>query len=86
MTAITVTTAADVVNASDGKISLREAVTQANATAAPDTITFPSGLEGATLTLSQGELVLCRDVTIDGKENGRILDIPALTWPSGTEI
>ena len=37
MTAITVTTAADVVNAGDGKLSLREAVTQANATTAAAT-------------------------------------------------
>ena len=68
MATITVTTATDVV-ASDGMRSLREAVAQANATAAPDTIVFASALEGKTLTLTQGELVLTHDVTIDGDQN-----------------
>ena len=36
---------------------------------AADTIGFASGLEGKTLTLTQGELVLTRDVTIDGDRN-----------------
>ena len=40
MATLTVTTAADVVNAADGVLSLREAVVQANATGAPDTIVF----------------------------------------------
>ena len=57
MATITVTTAADVV-ANDGVRSLREAVALANATAGADTIVFSSSLEGRTLTLTQGELVL----------------------------
>lgn len=68
MATITVTTAADVV-ASDGLRSLREAVTQANATSAADTIVFAPSLEGRTLTLTGGELVLRQDVTIDGDQN-----------------
>ncbi|MGE3294049.1 MAG: right-handed parallel beta-helix repeat-containing protein [Geminicoccaceae bacterium] len=68
MTIFTVTTTADVV-AADGKLSLREAVNQANATTAADQIVFASGLEGKTLTLTGGELVLGRDVTIDGDRN-----------------
>ena len=55
--------------ANDGKLSLREAVAQANATAGADTIVFASALEGKTLTLTGGELVLTRDVTIDGDRN-----------------
>ena len=59
--------------ASDGKLSLREAVTQANATTAADTIVFASGLEGKTLTLTGGELVLRQDVTVDGDQtNDRV--------------
>src|SRR4051794_38215111 len=40
---ILVTTRADVVNPNDGKVSLREAITMANATAAPDTIVLQAG-------------------------------------------
>src|SRR4051794_16857552 len=48
----TVTTTADVVSAGDGKLSLREAITAANATRAADTIVlgagaFPIGRAGA---------------------------------------
>ena len=63
MATFTVTTAADVVNAGDGALSLREAVAQANATAAPDAILFAPALEGRTLVLTGGELVLSHDVT-----------------------
>src|SRR5437868_4056196 len=41
---VMVTTVADVVNPRDGKVSLREAITRANATAAPDTILLAPGL------------------------------------------
>lgn len=68
MATITVGTAADVV-ASDGLRSLREAVALANATSAADTIVFSSSLEGKTLTLTGGELVLRRDTIIDGDSN-----------------
>ena len=68
MATITVTTAADVV-ANDGVRSLREAVAAANGTPEADTIVFLSALEGQTLTLTGGELVLSRDVTIDGDQN-----------------
>jgi fibronectin-binding autotransporter adhesin len=68
MATLTVNIAADTV-ANDGKLSLREAVAQANATAGADTIRFASGLEGKTLTLTGGELVLTRDLTIDGDSN-----------------
>ena len=68
MTTFTVTTAADRV-ADDGRLSLREAVARANATAAADTIVFAAALEGRTLVLARGELALTRDVTIDGDRN-----------------
>ena len=70
MSTFTVTTASDVLNADDGKVSLREAVRQANATTAVDTIGFAScALEGETLVLVQGQLTLKQDVTIDGDQN-----------------
>jgi hypothetical protein len=73
----TVTTAADVVNAGDGVLSLREAVQQVNATEAADDIRFAAGLEGQTLTLTQGQLTLVDSdpeslfgrTTIDGDAN-----------------
>ena len=74
MATFTVTTPDDVV-ASDGKLSLREAVTQANATTAADTIVFASGLEGKTLTLTGGELVLRQDVTVDGDQNNDRVEV-----------
>ena len=63
---LSVTTAADLVDPSDGKLSLREAVARANASAGTDTIVFTASIEGTTLVLTQGELVLSHDVTIDG--------------------
>ena len=69
MATFTVTTTADVVDAGDGVLSLREAVAQANGNIATDTIVFAAGLEGETLTLTGGELVVGRDLTIDGDRN-----------------
>jgi hypothetical protein len=63
---ITVTTAADVVDANDGVLSLREAVAQANARDGCDDIEFAAALEGATLVLTGGELVVSGDLGIDG--------------------
>src|SRR3954469_1282286 len=65
MASITVTTLNDFVGG-DGFRSLREAVGQANATPEADVIQFAPALEGGTLTLTQGELQLTQDVTIDG--------------------
>ena len=63
-------TAADVADDDDGKLSLREAVAQANNTTAADRIVFATGLEGKMLTLTDGELVLRQDVTIDRPQSG----------------
>lgn len=69
MTTFTVTTAADVVNVGDDVLSLREAVQQANATAAADTIQFANALEGQTLALTGGQLTITSDVAIDGNRD-----------------
>src|SRR3954449_8317363 len=66
MATLTVTTAQDVVNAGDGVLSLREAMAQANLTSTADLIQFAPSLEGETLTLTQGELQLTQDITVDG--------------------
>jgi hypothetical protein len=67
MTAFTVTTAADVVNPGDGRLSLREAVAQANANGAGrDTIKFAAALEGRTLLLTGGQLAITGDAAVDG--------------------
>src|SRR4051794_35589467 len=65
MATITVTTLNDFVG-NEGLRSLREVVGQANATPEADVIQFAPALEGQTLTLTQGELQLTQDVTIDG--------------------
>lgn len=79
MATFTVTTLADSVNASDGKLSLREALTLANANADADTITFAAALEGGTLKLTRGELAIEADVTIQGDpdSDGRGVTIDA---------
>ena len=66
MAAYTVSTTTDIVDPNDGVLSLREAVNLANATTVADTIQFAASLQGSTLTLTGGELVLTRDVTIHG--------------------
>jgi hypothetical protein len=66
MATFTVDTTSDIVNPGDSFLSLREAVAQANATATADTIQFAASVQGHTLTLTGGELVLTRDVTIQG--------------------
>ncbi len=91
MATFTVTTALDRVAAGDGVLSLREAVAQANATTAADKIVFAGALEGKTLTLTGGELVLRQDVTIDGDANNDGFGVALsgdyaqqMLWTSGT--
>ena len=61
---LVVTTLIDIVDASDGVLSLREAITTANLMPGDDQITFAEDLEGGTLTLSQSELVISDDLAI----------------------
>jgi len=68
----TVTTALDVVNASDGVTSLREAVALANANAGSDTIVFDASLAGATLVLTAGQLSLTGPTVINGLGMGQL--------------
>lgn len=65
MSTYTVTTLAD----GFGPGTLRSVLRGADATPAADTIVFAPGLEGGTLTLTQGQLALRSDVTIDGDRN-----------------
>ena len=69
MAYMTVTTPVDVVAPGDGKLSLREAITQANGSSGLDKIVFAANIEGTTLTLTQGELAVTQDLTIDGDKD-----------------
>ncbi|MCB1510711.1 MAG: cadherin repeat domain-containing protein [Hyphomicrobiaceae bacterium] len=64
-----VTTLADVVDANDGLLSLREAIAAANADAGSDGITFAAGLSGGTIRLALGTLLISDELTIDGDIN-----------------
>ena len=66
MAYLTVTTHIDVVALGDGQLSLREAVTQANATEDADVITFAASLEGQRLVLTGGQLIVSQDLIVDG--------------------
>ena len=68
MAYITVTTLADLIDPIDGKISLREAVAQANALATIHPVR-PQSRGGPPLVLTRGELAITRDLTIDGDRN-----------------
>ncbi|MBQ7813625.1 MAG: hypothetical protein IJ387_03920, partial [Thermoguttaceae bacterium] len=63
---LVVTTNSDVVDETDGKISLREAILYAESNATlDDTITFASSMKGKTITLTNGELKISQGVKID---------------------
>ncbi|MEM1345020.1 MAG: calcium-binding protein [Pseudomonadota bacterium] len=61
MATFTVTTLAD-----SGAGSLRQAISQANATAGRDTVVFDPGLVGDTLRLTSGEIEITEALVIDG--------------------
>lgn len=65
-----VTTLDDVVDAFDGKTSLREALTLAGSDPDANTITFDASLAGGTIVLTSGPLYITSDVTIDGDIDG----------------
>ena len=60
---LTVTTAADVVDPTDGVLSLREAIAEA---LSGDTVDFDANLSGQTIILAQGQLTIDKDLTIEG--------------------
>ena len=64
---LVVTTTADVVDASDGVTSLREAVNLANSNPDQSDITFAVN---GTVTLTQGQISLSSDISINGDTNG----------------
>jgi CSLREA domain-containing protein len=66
MATFTVNTTADVVDGNYSQLSLREAVNRTNATLAEDSIVFSSAIEGQSIVLTGGELVLSQDTIIDG--------------------
>ncbi|MGI5903587.1 MAG: right-handed parallel beta-helix repeat-containing protein, partial [Thermoguttaceae bacterium] len=66
---VVVTTVQDIVNVTDGLISLREAILYA---AAGDTILFDAALAGGTITLRGTRLEIRRGITIDATEIGGI--------------
>jgi len=67
----TINTLQDVVNANDGVLSLREAVTAANGSNGRDLITFANGLQG-TITLNGTQLALTDNVDIIGPGSGQL--------------
>ena len=67
MTTFTVNTIFDDVDGNYSFLSLREAVTLANATVESDTIQFAPAVEGHTLFLDGGELTLSQDIVINGE-------------------
>lgn len=66
-----VTTLADTVDATDGVLSLREAIEQANAAPGRDRITFDSGLRGATISLDSDLPTITDDLAIVGDRQNR---------------
>lgn len=75
---LTVTSAAD-----SGSGSLRAEIAIANP---GDTINFASSLDGKTITLTSGELVLNKSLTIDGPGAGQLAISGGLTWFHGRPI
>jgi hypothetical protein len=63
-----VTTLFDVVDATDGVLSLREAISDANERVGPDTVTFAESTRGGSIVLDDnlGTLVITDDLLIDG--------------------
>jgi hypothetical protein len=72
MATFTVTTASDAVNPAG--LSLREALASADVNPGADTIYFAPILNETTIVLTQGELTIASDVTIDGGELQIVID------------
>lgn len=63
---LVVSTNADVINPFDGVTSLREALAYATTLSATQTITFAPALSGQTILITNGQLALNQNLTIDG--------------------
>jgi len=63
---LVVTTELDVVDAFDGLTSLREAIEYANGLVGADTVEFDASLAGKTILLTQRELLITDDLTVNG--------------------
>ena len=61
----TVTTKSDTSAVGDGELTLREAIALANTNEEPDTIHFAEDLSGEIITLTQGQLEITDDLSID---------------------
>ncbi len=61
----TVNSNSDISEEEDGDLTLREAITRANENPGPDTIDFTDELSGAVIKLTQGELAISDDLSID---------------------
>jgi hypothetical protein len=70
MATFAVTTDRDLVDPTDGALSLREAVTQANADAAADEIAFAATVQFGAIFLTGGELLVTSDLAVDGGPGG----------------
>jgi CSLREA domain-containing protein len=71
----TVTTTSDTSAEDDGVLTLREAITLANENDGPDTIDFTEDLSGAVIKLTQGELAISDDLSIDASD---LADAPTI--------
>lgn len=70
-TVFNVTTPLDIINADDGLLSLREAVLQANASQAPDTIVLSAGVYALAIAGSGEDNALTGDLDLTGQLNIR---------------
>lgn len=86
MATFTVTTVNDVVSAGDGRLSLRVAVAQANATGGAGTIRFAAGIEGRTIERTRGQLQITRDVATDARSATAAGQIRAFRSGAGTIV
>ena len=77
MLSATVTTMSDVVDDTDGVVSLREAIADANTNPGAEIINFDETLAGGTITLSGSELEITDSLTIDGSSLSESLTIDA---------
>ncbi|MBS0266031.1 MAG: hypothetical protein JSS02_29130, partial [Planctomycetes bacterium] len=68
LSVITVTTDSDLANHTG--VSLRDAITQSNASGVGDTIVFSTDLSGKTILLTQGEIKITAPVAIDATAGG----------------